>query len=72
MNIEHIQSCERDAAREGVGISQSTDTAESYMRLSWALVHSRQPADVQRGILMLEGQIFVPRNPFSWSVFQGL
>ena len=48
------------------------DKAESYMRLSWALVHSHQPADVQRGILMLEGQIFVPRNPFSWSVFQGL
>jgi fission 1 protein len=53
-----IQDCERDAAKEGVGLSQGTDTAESYMRLSWALVHSRQPADVQRGILMLEGLTF--------------
>lgn len=26
------------------------------MRLSWALVHSRQPEDVQRGIAMLEGK----------------
>lgn len=25
------------------------------MRLSWALVHSRRPEDVQRGIAMLEG-----------------
>lgn len=28
------------------------------MRLSWALVHSRQPEDVNRGIGMLEGGIF--------------
>lgn len=26
------------------------------MRLSWALVHSRQAEDVQRGIAMLEGK----------------
>lgn len=26
------------------------------MRLSWALVHSRRPEDVQRGIAMLEGE----------------
>jgi fission 1 protein len=26
------------------------------MRLSWALVHSKQPEDVQRGIAMLEGE----------------
>lgn len=25
------------------------------MRLSWSLVHSRQPEDVNRGIAMLEG-----------------
>lgn len=25
------------------------------MRLSWALVHSKRPEDVQRGIAMLEG-----------------
>ncbi|XP_026418187.1 mitochondrial fission 1 protein A-like [Papaver somniferum] len=27
------------------------------MRLSWALVHSRQPEDVQRGIAMLEASL---------------
>lgn len=29
------------------------------MRLSWALVHSRQSEDVQRGIAMLEGNIYI-------------
>jgi len=33
---------------------------ESLMRLSWALVHSRQPEDVNRGIGMLEGDIHIP------------
>lgn len=28
------------------------------MRLSWALVHSKRPEDVQRGIAMLEGDIY--------------
>ncbi|CAN1170485.1 Mitochondrial fission 1 protein A [Linum perenne] len=27
------------------------------MRLSWALVHSKQPEDVQRGIAMLESNV---------------
>ncbi|BBH02307.1 Tetratricopeptide repeat-like superfamily protein [Prunus dulcis] len=30
---------------------------ECIMRLSWALVHSRQPEDVQRGIAMLEASV---------------
>ncbi|XP_076955014.1 mitochondrial fission 1 protein A-like [Bidens hawaiensis] len=33
------------------------------MRLSWALVHSRQPEDVQRGIAMLEASIVNTNSP---------
>lgn len=33
------------------------------MRLSWALVHSRQPEDVQRGIAMLEASLPGITNP---------
>lgn len=33
--------------------------SDSLMRLSWALVHSRQPEDVNRGIGMLEGDISI-------------
>ena len=40
------------------------------MRLSWALVHSRQPEDVQRGIAMLEGEVFQgTRHPFLLLLF---
>lgn len=49
------QGCERelaDASTEG----QRND---SLMRLSWALVHSRQTDDVNRGISMLEGSYLV-------------
>lgn len=50
-----FQGCERqvaDAERDG-----SEDRVnDCIMRLSWALVHSRQPEDVQRGIAMLEGE----------------
>ncbi|MCL7039756.1 hypothetical protein MKW94_009908 [Papaver nudicaule] len=51
-----IQGCEREIAEHGDG---TTDEAknESIMRLSWALVHSRQPEDVQRGIAMLEASL---------------
>lgn len=34
-------------------------TDESIMKLCWALVHSRQPEDVQRGLDMLEGYVGV-------------
>ncbi|KAF8041214.1 hypothetical protein BT93_B3214 [Corymbia citriodora subsp. variegata] len=33
------------------------------MRLSWALVHSRQPEDVQRGIAMLEASVSGTKSP---------
>ncbi|KAJ7541631.1 hypothetical protein O6H91_10G067800 [Diphasiastrum complanatum] len=52
-----IQNCEREAAAQGVGISEASDQSESMMRLAWALVHSHQPADVQRGIAMLEAAL---------------
>ncbi|KAF9604732.1 hypothetical protein IFM89_009528 [Coptis chinensis] len=33
------------------------------MRLSWALVHSKQPEDVQRGLAMLEDSLVNPGSP---------
>lgn len=52
--IIHWQGCERDVAEAANGGSDELKS-DSIMRLSWALVHSRQPEDVQRGIAMLEG-----------------
>nr|XP_043621422.1 mitochondrial fission 1 protein A-like [Erigeron canadensis] len=52
-----IAGCEKEVA-DGGG-----DDAESIMRLSWALVHSRQPEDVQRGIAMLEASIANTHSP---------
>lgn len=51
-----LQSCELEASGEKAAVSG--DNNDSIMRLAWALVHSRNPPDVQRGIAMLEG---VPR-----------
>jgi hypothetical protein len=45
------QGCENEVA-EAANEEQKN---ESLMRLSWALVHSRQPEDVNRGIGMLQG-----------------
>lgn len=50
----YIQGCERDVAEAEKGSSDDI-TRECIMRLSWALVHSSRPEDVQRGIAMLEG-----------------
>lgn len=44
-----MQTCEQEAGVSG------GDKSESIMRLAWALVHSRNAPDVQRGIAMLEG-----------------
>lgn len=49
------QGCEREVAEAAKGDSDKLKS-ESIMRLSWALVHSRQAEDVQRGIAMLEGK----------------
>lgn len=51
-----LQGCEREVA-EAKKDESGDRINESIMRLSWALVHSRQPEDVQRGIAMLEGEI---------------
>ncbi|KAF5789237.1 putative mitochondria fission 1 protein [Helianthus annuus] len=37
--------------------------SECLLRLSWALVHSKRPEDVQRGIAMLEGSLPSTSNP---------
>ncbi|KAJ6304218.1 hypothetical protein OIU77_017981 [Salix suchowensis] len=50
-----INGCEREVAEAAEGDSKELKT-DSIMRLSWALVHSKQPEDVQRGIAMLEGK----------------
>ena len=50
------QGCEREVA-ESDGFDEKKN--ESIMRLSWSLVHSKQPEDVQRGIGMLEGRICI-------------
>ncbi|GJN07853.1 hypothetical protein PR202_ga25721 [Eleusine coracana subsp. coracana] len=53
--------CDRDliAGFEGEVAEAATEAQknDSLMRLSWALVHSRQPEDVNRGIGMLQGNI---------------
>jgi hypothetical protein len=50
----YLQGCEREVAEAQKGSSDEL-LSECIMRLSWALVHSRRPEDVQRGIAMLEG-----------------
>lgn len=50
-----LQGCEREVADAEKGSSDELKS-ECIMRLSWALVHSRRPEDIQRGIAMLEGQ----------------
>lgn len=49
-----LQGCEREVAEAEKGSSDELKS-ECIMRLSWALVHSKRPEDVQRGIAMLEG-----------------
>ncbi|XP_044478361.1 mitochondrial fission 1 protein A-like [Mangifera indica] len=51
-----IVGCEREVAEAAKGDSDKLKS-ESIMRLSWALVHSRQAEDVQRGIAMLEASL---------------
>ncbi|KAK1402836.1 Mitochondrial fission 1 protein [Heracleum sosnowskyi] len=51
-----VVGCEREVAEAEKGSSQELKN-ECIMRLSWALVHSRRPDDVQRGIAMLEASL---------------
>ncbi|TXG70258.1 hypothetical protein EZV62_005193 [Acer yangbiense] len=57
-----IAGCEREVAEAGKDGSDEQKN-ESIMRLSWALVHSRQPEDVQRGIAMLEASLVNSSSP---------
>ncbi|KAL4035074.1 hypothetical protein IC575_003748 [Cucumis melo] len=57
-----VAGCEREAA-EAEKSSSGELLKESIMRLSWALVHSRQPEDVHRGIAMLEAAISGDDSP---------
>ncbi|XAR60320.1 hypothetical protein NMG60_11033639 [Bertholletia excelsa] len=51
-----VAGCEREVAEAEKGSSDELKS-ECLMRLSWALVHSRRPEDVQRGIAMLEASL---------------
>ncbi|XP_051150343.1 mitochondrial fission 1 protein A-like [Andrographis paniculata] len=56
-----IVGCEREVAATK---DESDDRKnESIMRLSWALVHSKQPEHVQRGIAMLEASLTNANSP---------
>lgn len=57
-----IVGCEREVAEATNGASDELKS-ESIMRLSWALVHSRQAEDVQRGIAMLEASLANTGSP---------
>lgn len=50
-----LQGFEREIAEVEKG-SSDEDKSACLLRLSWGLVHSRRPEDVQRGIAMLEGE----------------
>lgn len=54
-NVKSINNFPNQGCEKEVAESSEEQKAESIMRFSWALVHSRQPDDVQRGIAMLEG-----------------
>ncbi|KAI3421564.1 uncharacterized protein J3R85_012064 [Psidium guajava] len=60
-NRDIVIGCEREVANAANGGSDELKS-ETIMRLSWALVHSRQREDVQRGIAMLEGTSLTNTN----------
>ncbi|XP_028069454.1 mitochondrial fission 1 protein A-like isoform X1 [Camellia sinensis] len=57
-----IAVCEREVAEAANGVSDELKS-ERIMRFSWALVHSKQPEDVQRGIAMLEDSLANSGSP---------
>ncbi|XP_055814371.1 mitochondrial fission 1 protein A-like [Solanum dulcamara] len=57
-----VAGCEREVAEAEKGSSDDLKS-ECIMRLSWALVHSRRPEDIQRGIAMLEASIGGSSSP---------
>ncbi|KAJ4882955.1 Mitochondrial fission 1 protein B [Raphanus sativus] len=59
-----ISGCEKELAEAQKGQDEGFKK-ESIMRLSWALVHSKVPADIQRGIAMLEGSVVSDTSPMT-------
>ncbi|KAL3529974.1 hypothetical protein ACH5RR_009296 [Cinchona calisaya] len=57
-----VAGCEREVAEVDKGSSDELKS-ECIMRLSWALVHSKRPEDVQRGIAMLEASLTGSASP---------
>ncbi|XP_041999175.1 mitochondrial fission 1 protein A-like [Salvia splendens] len=57
-----VAACGREVAEAEKGSSDKLKS-ESIMRLSWALVHSKRPEDVQRGIAMLEVSLAGSNTP---------
>ncbi|CAN4104735.1 unnamed protein product [Withania somnifera] len=57
-----VSGCEREVAEAEKGSSDEL-RSECIMRLSWALVHSRKPEDMQRGIAMLEASLSGSNSP---------
>ncbi|KVI08117.1 mitochondrial fission 1 protein A-like [Cynara cardunculus var. scolymus] len=57
-----VIGCEHEVA-EAEKSSSDEMKKECRMRLSWALVHSKRPEDVQRGIAMLEASLAGTNNP---------
>ncbi|KAF7119750.1 hypothetical protein RHSIM_Rhsim13G0212700 [Rhododendron simsii] len=52
-DADSVADCEREAAEAEKGSSDERKS-ECQMKLSWALVHSKKPEDVLRGIAMLD------------------
>ncbi|KFK25511.1 hypothetical protein AALP_AA8G124400 [Arabis alpina] len=57
-----ISGCEKEYAEVQKGQDEGLKK-ECIMRLSWALVHSKMPVDIQRGIAMLEASVVNDTSP---------
>ncbi|PHT59853.1 hypothetical protein CQW23_02216 [Capsicum baccatum] len=57
-----VVGCEKEVEDATTGALDEGKN-ESIMRLSWALVHFKQPQDVQRGIAMLEAYLANSSSP---------
>ncbi|XP_010508726.1 PREDICTED: mitochondrial fission 1 protein A-like [Camelina sativa] len=58
-----IAGCEKEVKESTTNGDSEDKKKESIMRLSWALVHSRQAEDIQRGIDMLEASLATSSPP---------
>ncbi|XP_019162283.1 PREDICTED: mitochondrial fission 1 protein A-like [Ipomoea nil] len=60
---DSIRECEREVTDAINDWCDDNVRSESIMRLSWALVHSIKPPDVQRGIAMLQASLSKNNSP---------